>query len=116
MIKNSTITIFAVILLSVTILMANTYISETNNTEKSEKENTATTGEVEKAEETEPIASEEAFDKMMQVLTHKRCVNCHPNGDRPHQGEDSHVHNFGVMRGDKNHGVAALQCESSSLC
>ncbi len=54
----------------------------------------------------------EPFDKMMAVLTHKRCVNCHPAGDRPHQGEDSHVHNFGVQRGEDNHGVAALRCES----
>ena len=56
--------------------------------------------------------SDEAFDKMMQVLTHKRCVNCHPSGDRPRQGEDSHYHNFGVRRGPDNHGVAALKCES----
>ncbi len=57
-------------------------------------------------------ASDEAFDKMMQVLTHKRCVNCHPDGDRPRQGEDSHHHNFGVQRGSDNHGVAALRCQS----
>ena len=63
---------------------------------------------------TENTATEEdtPFDKMMAVLTHKRCVNCHPAGDRPHQGEDSHVHNFGVQRGTDNHGVAALRCES----
>lgn len=54
----------------------------------------------------------EAFNTMMKVLAHKRCVNCHPAGDRPHQGEDSHVHNFGVRRGDDNHGVAALRCET----
>lgn len=54
----------------------------------------------------------EAFDKMMSVLTHKRCVNCHPSGDRPRQGEDSHIHNFGVERGPDNHGVAALRCAS----
>lgn len=52
------------------------------------------------------------FDLMMEVLTHKRCVNCHPAGDRPRQGEDSHYHNFGVKRGVDNHGVAALRCES----
>lgn len=52
------------------------------------------------------------FDKMMAVLTHKRCVNCHPSDDRPRQGEDSHIHNFGVMRGEDNHGVAALRCET----
>ncbi len=55
---------------------------------------------------------EEAFDKMMQVLTHKRCVNCHPAGNRPRQGEDSHLHHFEVQRGPDNHGVAALRCES----
>lgn len=51
-----------------------------------------------------------AFDKMMAVLTHKRCVNCHPAGDRPRQGEDSHYHNFGVRRGEDGHGSPALQC------
>ncbi|MCB0597442.1 MAG: hypothetical protein H6557_26640 [Lewinellaceae bacterium] len=55
-------------------------------------------------------ATTEAFDKMMAVLTHKRCVNCHPSGDRPRQGEDSHYHNFGVQRGEDNHGLPALQC------
>lgn len=58
------------------------------------------------------IKSDEAFDKMMQVLTHKRCVNCHPKGEHPHQGEDSHVHHFGVQRGPENHGIAALQCNT----
>ncbi len=57
-------------------------------------------------------AEEEPFDVMMKVLTHKRCVNCHPSGDKPRQGEDSHIHNFGVMRGEDNHGIAALRCET----
>ena len=55
---------------------------------------------------------ETPFDKMMAVLMHKRCINCHPSDDYPRQGEDSHIHNFGVMRGPENHGVAALRCES----
>jgi len=57
-------------------------------------------------------SSSEAFDKMMLVLTHKRCVNCHPSGDRPRQGEDSHIHRFGVQRGADNHGIAALKCNA----
>ncbi|MEM1323006.1 MAG: hypothetical protein AAGG75_22260 [Bacteroidota bacterium] len=57
-------------------------------------------------------AKETPFDKMMLVLTHKRCVNCHPAGDRPRQGEDSHYHNFGVVRGEDNHGIAALRCNA----
>lgn len=63
-------------------------------------------------EENQTASSQEAFDKMMAVLTHKRCVNCHPSSDRPRQGEDSHIHNFNVQRGADNHGVAALRCES----
>ncbi len=65
----------------------------------------------EKTEEETPEAKE-AYDKMMQALTHKRCLNCHPSGDRPRQGEDSHYHYFGVSRGEEGHGVAALQCST----
>lgn len=52
------------------------------------------------------------FDKMMAVLTHKRCVNCHPSDNHPRQGEDSHIHRFNVQRGEDNHGIAALRCET----
>src|ERR1051325_5524619 len=27
------------------------------------------------------------FNELGKVLTHQRCVNCHPAGDRPHQGD-----------------------------
>lgn len=39
-----------------------------------------------------------AFDKMMDVLTHQRCMNCHPSDNVPKQGEDSHAHYFGIDR------------------
>lgn len=52
------------------------------------------------------------FDKMMQVLTHKRCTNCHPSDGIPKQGEDSHSHYFGIQRGKDNHGFAATQCKT----
>jgi len=55
---------------------------------------------------------EEPFDKMMSVLMHQRCVNCHPAGDTPHQGEDSHLHNFDVVRGKDNHGLAGYTCNT----
>lgn len=60
----------------------------------------------------ETAADDDPFTTMMKVLMHQRCVNCHPAGDQPLQGEDSHLHNFGVERGPDNHGVAALRCES----
>ena len=62
--------------------------------------------------ETSSETSRTAFDQMMDVVAHKRCVNCHPAGDNPNQGEDSHVHRFGVQRGADGHGVAALRCNS----
>ena len=55
---------------------------------------------------------EEAYEKVMAVLSHKRCVNCHPSGDRPRQGEDSHIHHFNVQRGADNHGMAAVKCQT----
>jgi len=54
--------------------------------------------------------SDEAFHTMMDVLTHQRCVNCHPNDNIPKQGEDSHPHYFGVERGEDNHGFKATKC------
>src|SRR5687767_7838945 len=32
------------------------------------------------------------FVEAGKVLLHPRCVNCHPQGDRPRQGLDSHPH------------------------
>lgn len=55
---------------------------------------------------------ETPFDQMMAVLMHPRCMNCHPAGDRPKQGEDSHLHQFNVQRGEDGHGVKALQCQT----
>ncbi len=56
--------------------------------------------------------TEEAFNTMMKVISHKRCVNCHPSGNRPNQGEDSHPHRFDVQRGEDGHGLAALECST----
>jgi len=50
-----------------------------------------------------------AFHTMMDVLTHKRCVNCHPNDNIPKQGEDSHEHRFSITR---SNGVSATNCNT----
>jgi hypothetical protein len=52
------------------------------------------------------------FEEAGKVLTHPRCVNCHPAGDRPLQGEDSHPHLPHVRRGDGGMGVAGLRCNT----
>ncbi len=50
------------------------------------------------------------FNKLMDVLTHPRCMNCHPNDNVPKQGLDSHPHYFGMKRGENNHGFEATKC------
>lgn len=59
-----------------------------------------------------PAASEAAFDKMMQVLTHPRCTNCHPSDGVPKQGDDAHPHYFGIARGKDDHGFEATRCHT----
>jgi hypothetical protein len=41
------------------------------------------------------------FTKIMDVLTHPRCMNCHPSDNIPKQGLDSHPHYFGMEGGKK---------------
>jgi hypothetical protein len=52
----------------------------------------------------------EAFNAVYPVLTHPRCVNCHPKGDAPLQGETSHEHTQNVKRGADGHGKFAMKC------
>ena len=53
------------------------------------------------------------FTELGKVLTHPRCVNCHPAGDRPHQGELGRLHQPPVERGADGHGLPAMRC---SIC
>src|SRR6266481_527279 len=57
-------------------------------------------------------ASRAAFLQFYRVLTSPRCQNCHPAGDAPLQGDDSHVHLPNVKRGADGHGVTAMRCDT----
>ena len=48
-----------------------------------------------------------AFLDVYKVLMHPRCMNCHPSGDAPLQGDDSHVHAQNVKRGEDGKGKTA---------
>jgi hypothetical protein len=50
------------------------------------------------------------FQEAGKVLTHPRCVNCHPRGDRPFQTDLMRPHQPVVVRGADGHGVPTLQC------
>jgi hypothetical protein len=45
-----------------------------------------------------------------RVLLHPRCVNCHPNGDVPHQGMQLVLHDPPVQRGPEDRGVPGMEC------
>lgn len=47
-----------------------------------------------------------------KVLLHPRCVNCHPSGDRPRQGDEGALHQPPVTRGEHNEGVVGMQCST----
>lgn len=53
--------------------------------------------------------AEEAFHKMMDVLEHQRCVNCHPSDNVPKQSEDRHPHHLGITR--TNGAGSATNCQ-----
>jgi len=57
-------------------------------------------------------ASRAAFLQVYRVFTSPRCQNCHPGGDAPLQGDDSHVHQQNVKRGPSGRGVPAMRCNT----
>jgi hypothetical protein len=50
------------------------------------------------------------FEEAGKVITHARCMNCHPAGDRPAQGDDRHPHMPLVVRGVDNFGAIGMRC------
>lgn len=58
------------------------------------------------------IESIKAFEKVYTVLMSPRCMNCHPSGDVPLQGDDSHLHTMLPRRGKEGKGIYAMKCNS----
>jgi hypothetical protein len=54
--------------------------------------------------------SQAYFTELGKVLTHPRCLNCHPAGDRPHQGEHGRLHQPPVERGLDGFGSVSRRC------
>jgi hypothetical protein len=50
------------------------------------------------------------FTEAAKVLQHPRCVNCHPAGDRPSQGDLMRPHQPVVVRGKDGHGAPGMAC------
>ncbi|WP_269236156.1 hypothetical protein [Flavobacterium flavigenum] len=56
------------------------------------------------------IASVTAFKQVYKVLMSPRCVNCHPKGDIPLQGDNSVIHSMQPKRGKDGKGMYAMKC------
>lgn len=65
-----------------------------------------------KAVQQDNAASAAAFESIMPVLRHPRCMNCHSQGDFPRQGDDGHRHTMNVRRGREGQGVTGLRCST----
>jgi hypothetical protein len=50
------------------------------------------------------------FAEAGKVITHPRCMNCHPASDRPLQGDDSHPHQPLVVRAETGMGAPGMHC------
>ena len=50
------------------------------------------------------------FTEAGKVITSARCMNCHPAGDRPAQGDDRHPHLPLVVRGIDGFGAIGMRC------
>lgn len=61
----------------------------------------------------DPAARSRAlFAEAARVLMHPRCVNCHPQGDTPHQGMELAFHDPPVVRGPDDNGVPGNECQT----
>ena len=52
------------------------------------------------------------FNEIAKVVTHPRCMNCHPAGEHPLQGADHHDHRPPAYRGEGGVGIAGLTCSA----
>ena len=55
------------------------------------------------------------FSEIGKLLTHPRCMSCHPAGDHPLQGADHHEHMPRVWRSDTGHlGTHCEECHTET--
>jgi hypothetical protein len=92
--------IFLSLVLTITSIVALSF-----KTEPAKKKNNTTAVK-------DSIGSVKAFMAVYKVLMSPRCMNCHPAGDQPLQGDDNHLHTMNVRRGVDGHGVYSMRCSN----
>ena len=58
------------------------------------------------------VESVKAFMQVYNVLTSPRCMNCHPSGDIPLQGDNNQLHTMFPKRGKDGKGLYAMKCSN----
>jgi hypothetical protein len=58
------------------------------------------------------LESVKAFMEVYKVLMSPRCMNCHPSGDVPLQGDDNRLHTSLPQRGKDGKGIYAMKCSN----
>lgn len=101
--KTKLFYVLPIFLFAIILLAADFSYAKNEDSSKAKSENSKTSNA--------PV-NDENFDKMMSVLMHKRCVNCHPSDNVPKQGEDSHPHYFDMARENGKDVNAATNCNT----
>ncbi|MBD2701560.1 hypothetical protein IC229_12995 [Spirosoma sp. BT702] len=94
------------ILLSMTAIMAATFIPDTERSDTTLTRIETAAAPIRK----DSVASVKAFASVYKVLMSPRCMNCHPSGDIPLQGDDNHLHTMAPRRGSDGKGLYAMKC------
>ena len=90
-------------------LLLLTQSCQTHSTEPATAASETSKSSTPQAIPSDEVASRAAFLAVYPVLMHPRCMNCHPKGDQPLQGEDSHIHLQNVQRGPDGKGLFAMK-------
>ena len=76
------------------------------------KAESVSTTERNKLSAKDSVLSVTAFMEVYKVLMSPRCMNCHPAGENPLQGDDSHPHVMLPQRGKDGKGISAMKCSN----
>jgi hypothetical protein len=58
------------------------------------------------------IGGPHPFDPIAAVMQNPRCMNCHPRGDTPGNGETGRPHLMKITRGPDGHGAPGARCSA----
>lgn len=80
------------------------------STDKSVDETTPETTAAPKISKQQRRAGRRAFRQVARVLQSPRCMNCHPDGDRPLQTDESRPHTMNISRRSLENGLKCATC------